>query len=612
MKKFISRAIEVVLLLTTYSTTVIASTDSSQSFRDWNYTTSPSQRVMTLSLNKEAVLTRGGSQDLTIVSASHSRCNETSVMLRFPSLRQEVHLRTECRELSEGGVAYSFVPASRPGFNRYGHTLELMRKGITVEALILSSSKNPDASPLGQPIIFSLRGSSAAFTHLDTTPNPNPEQPYSSDWRTDANTLAALSQKLDSYRETSVKPVFSAAKPSVKPPRQITRKVAKQRPDRISPTECDRLAADPDDNQRIGAPVSWRNLNVEKAVVACRQAITEYPDEPRYPFLLARALSKMPNRDENNNWIGGKIRKERIALYETSIAAGYTSAKIELADMLTRSKQFKEPFQPERIVSLLEEAISEGNGHAWVVLGDYHIDRRRSLDNDSQKDAATKEAYSAWQNALDAGLVAGAVKLAGDTHYSNDDLYLKSLHTAAEMGHARSMVKLGAMYLSGESIDNEYLEIPVDVAKARQWFAAALEADDNYYGMLFLANLTGTHHDGWGNGQYIPVDFDLRDKAWKLAGREDLIAKHSRPADAPANSVGRLSKGALLCDSYKSAMRAAAIVRSGNALVSAASADCDYAPWDLYIMSVKPLQGGVSKVLLESGYRMYTAEHIYD
>ena len=181
-----------------------ASADSgSQVFRDWSYTTSPSQRVLTFSSTGDALLTRSGQADITLLTASHEMCEDTSLLLRFPSHRREVHLRTTCRELADGGAAYSFVPNSRPGFNLYGEALDLMEKGRSMEAWIVSSSEDPDARVLDKKL-FSLMGATAAFKHLNKSEDPNPKPPYSSEWRTDSETLAYLSRKLDARRDEIV------------------------------------------------------------------------------------------------------------------------------------------------------------------------------------------------------------------------------------------------------------------------------------------------------------------------------------------------------------------------------------------------------------------------
>ena len=57
-------------------------------------------------------------------------------------------------------------------------------------------------------------------------------------------------------------------------------------------TECDRLAAHPLDKHAVSPGINTDNLDASKAVVACRVAVKEFPDERRFKYQLARALAK--------------------------------------------------------------------------------------------------------------------------------------------------------------------------------------------------------------------------------------------------------------------------------------------------------------------------------
>lgn len=48
-------------------------------------------------------------------------------------------------------------------------------------------------------------------------------------------------------------------------------------------TDCDRLAADPEDPDRVAPPV-WKNLDKEKAAIACGEALTAYPNSLRLRY----------------------------------------------------------------------------------------------------------------------------------------------------------------------------------------------------------------------------------------------------------------------------------------------------------------------------------------
>jgi hypothetical protein len=57
-------------------------------------------------------------------------------------------------------------------------------------------------------------------------------------------------------------------------------------------SDCDRLAASPDDPQKKSKGVPYAQLNAPAAVAACRNAVAEVPGESRLWFQYGRALEK--------------------------------------------------------------------------------------------------------------------------------------------------------------------------------------------------------------------------------------------------------------------------------------------------------------------------------
>ncbi|HKZ73847.1 MAG TPA: hypothetical protein VJ011_07280 [Steroidobacteraceae bacterium] len=55
-------------------------------------------------------------------------------------------------------------------------------------------------------------------------------------------------------------------------------------------TECDRLAAYPDDPDRVGPGVARENADVPKALAACEADVVAQPDNARLRYQLARML----------------------------------------------------------------------------------------------------------------------------------------------------------------------------------------------------------------------------------------------------------------------------------------------------------------------------------
>jgi TPR repeat protein len=55
-------------------------------------------------------------------------------------------------------------------------------------------------------------------------------------------------------------------------------------------TDCDRLAANPPDPDRIAPGVAREDVDLPRAVVACRAAVAQYPDTARLSYQLGRCL----------------------------------------------------------------------------------------------------------------------------------------------------------------------------------------------------------------------------------------------------------------------------------------------------------------------------------
>jgi hypothetical protein len=62
--------------------------------------------------------------------------------------------------------------------------------------------------------------------------------------------------------------------------------------------ECDRLAADPEDLDKVTEGVNWDNLAPAAAIEACEDALRRFPKSDRFHHQLALALAKSERYDE--------------------------------------------------------------------------------------------------------------------------------------------------------------------------------------------------------------------------------------------------------------------------------------------------------------------------
>jgi TPR repeat protein len=121
---------------------------------------------------------------------------------------------------------------------------------------------------------------------------------------------------------------------------------------------CDRLAGNPFDPQKRAPGVAFGDIETEKAVPACRAAVSAAPDESRYRYELGRALYRANKRDEAEAMIraaaakgdpgaqdflgdlykygSDKIVKDNakaLLLYRQAAAAGYAPAFSDVASL---------------------------------------------------------------------------------------------------------------------------------------------------------------------------------------------------------------------------------------------------------------------------------------
>lgn len=86
-------------------------------------------------------------------------------------------------------------------------------------------------------------------------------------------------------------------------------------------TECDLLAAHPEDTERMADGVADDDIVPRLAIMACEDALTEDQDEPRYAFQLGRAFLALGNKENAR------------AQFEHAAQNGYAAAVAYLGDL---------------------------------------------------------------------------------------------------------------------------------------------------------------------------------------------------------------------------------------------------------------------------------------
>jgi TPR repeat protein len=93
-----------------------------------------------------------------------------------------------------------------------------------------------------------------------------------------------------------------------------------------SATECDTLAASPEDPQRNAPGIDFNKVNPKAAIPACKAAVEQLPDEARLHFQLGRSYSRAKNYEA------------AVEHYKKAAEAGYGIAQFNLGIMHYRGR----------------------------------------------------------------------------------------------------------------------------------------------------------------------------------------------------------------------------------------------------------------------------------
>ena len=185
---------------------------------------------------------------------------------------------------------------------------------------------------------------------------------------------------------------------------------------------CDRLAAHPEDGERVVEGVPDEALKASDAAAACRTALAAYPGVSRFEYQLARALSAQ------------KKDADAFPLFLSAGVRGYTQAYMDIV----RAYYFG-----AGVGASLDEALK------WTSKAAANDDARTSLFTgvllqELGRDTRTPE----------------AIKLGTEL-----------IHKAAELEHLRAMLYLGALYEFGTNVEKS-------PTKAAEWYRRAAERGD--------------------------------------------------------------------------------------------------------------------------------------
>ena len=199
--------------------------------------------------------------------------------------------------------------------------------------------------------------------------------------------------------------------------------------------DCDRLAAQPDDSEKVTDGVEVEELNADDAILFCRKAVKIHPNVARFAYQLGRAHHK-----------GKSYQKARI-WYEKGMVQGSAAAISGLGQLYRKGRGV--PKNYKKAEHLFRKAIERDSVAAMHNLGVMY-----------EKGEGVKQDYGE------------AVRL---------------YQQAAAKGSAVAMNNLGVMYYNGQGVDKDH-------RKAVKWYFKAADKKNTaaYY------NLAIAHENGEG------------------------------------------------------------------------------------------------------------------
>ena len=199
---------------------------------------------------------------------------------------------------------------------------------------------------------------------------------------------------LPPVRTVTLVPAAKQAVPAAAP---ITINVA------VSVNECDTLAAEPLDVQAVSNGVLPNDIDIPRAIEACKAAVGQYPDVARFKFQYARAL-----------YANGDFQ---AALDELN--GGYEAGHVRAGQLLGRLYQLGAAVErdPARAIPLFEAGAQKGDPYSQYALGRAFLEGKGTAVN------------------VDRGMTL--------------------LTSAAESGHTYAMNQLGWEYHTGEHVTKD-------------------------------------------------------------------------------------------------------------------------------------------------------------
>ncbi|MGH6922723.1 MAG: caspase family protein [Propylenella sp.] len=222
-------------------------------------------------------------------------------------------------------------------------------------------------------------------------------------------------------------------------------------------TECDLLAADPDDPARVAPGVRGGLVAVRRAIRACAYAVADNPAEMRLLFQFGRVLDSAGAYD----WAK--------AIYEKAAVGGYSAAMVNLGFLYRQGRGV--PKDSAKGFELYMQAAKLGNLRGRVGVG-------LMYQNGEGVDESPEEAVlwyrlagaQGWPNAIDA---LATLYRRGSGVPQDFQSAFRLFNAAAEVGNTNAMTNVGMAYVRGEGV-------APNLAEGIRWLDTAVEAGNRF------------------------------------------------------------------------------------------------------------------------------------
>jgi hypothetical protein len=242
--------------------------------------------------------------------------------------------------------------------------------------------------------------------------------------------------------------------------------------------DCDVLASNPRDFDRVAPPVCPTNMDVG-AVDACSKAVEKFPDEARFWFQLG--VSQIA---------ADKLESAELSLRRAA-DEGYAAAMYYLG-------LFYEQQNEQKAFSSFLKAAEAGHLYAQTTVGIWYrhshgVDPDRERAREWLTKAAERGEAIAQFELGQLILVTSSPLLEPPTPEVQDAAY-DWIERSARNGYSTAQVLVGLKFEGGNDGRNQ------DFTKARMWFTRAAELQDAF-GKFFFAELLRVGKGGPKDGQ---------------------------------------------------------------------------------------------------------------